>query len=240
MKFAQPLQQAFFLKRYKRFLVDVELANGKVITVHCPNTGRMTGCLSPGCEVLISKSDNLKRKYPHTLEMTKISKTWIGVNTARTNNLVREAIEKEIIQEIGPVDLIKPEVTTSPGHRLDFLLIKGDQKIYIEVKNCTLVENDTAMFPDAVTERGTKHLHELIRLREEGHQAIIFFCVQRMDAKKFSPAALIDPIYAKALHLAVRKGVSVLAYQAKIQPPKIIELTTKLPVILKPTSKNCC
>ncbi len=232
MKFEQPLQQAFFLKRYKRFLVDVELPNGKIITVHCPNTGRMTSCLAPGCDVLISRSDNLKRKYPHTLEMTKIAETWIGVNTARTNNLVHEAIEKGIILEIGPIDKITPEVTTSPGHRLDFLLQNSEKKIYVEVKNCTLVVNDTAMFPDAITARGTKHLNELCRLRDEGHRAIIFFCVQRMDGKRFSPAAHIDPTYAETLKLAVSKGVEVLAYQANLQPPNLIELETPLPIVL--------
>lgn len=229
MKFTVPLQPAIFVRRYNRFLMDVLLPNGTPLTVHCPNTGSMTGCLEPGCEVLLSESDNPKRKYPHTLELTRIAGTWVGVNTARTNHLVREAIEQNIVKEIGVVDSIAPEVTVFPGSRLDFLLHKAGKKIYIEVKNCTLVESGIAMFPDAVTARGTKHLQDLIKLRQSGHGAIIFYCVQRQDGAAFAPASHIDQLYAETLGLAIREGVQVLAYQAEVSPERI-EVNKSLPI----------
>lgn len=221
MKFNEILQPAFFVRRYKRFLVDLLLPNSETLTVYCPNTGRMTSCLSPHCKVLISKSTNPNRKYPHTLEMTFVSGTWIGVNTARTNSLVREAIENNIVREIGSFDYIRPEIKTSKGSRLDFLLQKGTKKTYLEVKNCTLAEDGIAMFPDAVTARGTKHINELIRLHENGHGAILFFCIQRMDTNEFAPARHVDPAYADKLQEAADKGVQIIAYQAKVTPTEI-------------------
>jgi len=158
MTFNQPLQAAILIKRYKRFLADVETEDGRLLTVHCPNSGNMRGCSTPGSEVMISRSANPKRKYPHTLEMVKAKTIWVGVNTVRTNYLAAEAFAKGVVAEIGKVDHIQREVRTTPKTRLDFLLQQGKRKIYVEVKNCTLVEEDVAMFPDAVTVRGTKHL----------------------------------------------------------------------------------
>ena len=222
MKFEQ-LQPAVFLRRYKRFLVDVKLPDGTDITVHCPNTGSMKGCLFPEGPVMLMAYDNPKRKYRYSLEMTQAeSGAWIGVNTGRTNKLVHEAIENGIISEIGAVDSIQPEVRVSEKSRLDFLLEQGGTKIYMEVKNCTLVEDEVAMFPDAVTTRGTKHLNELIALHEQGHGAVLFFCVQREDAKHFAPARHIDPEYNETLKKAVDKGVLVLAYQASVNPREIL------------------
>ncbi len=222
MKFTEPLQPAIFVRRYKRFLADVTLPDGTPLTVHCPNTGSMKGCLASGCEVMLSVSDNPKRKYPHTLEMTKVSGFWIGGNTAKTNHLVREAIENKVVKEIGEVDTISPEVTVFPGSRLDFMLLKGEQKIYVEVKNCTLVEDGVAMFPDAVTSRGTKHLKDLISLKEAGHGAVIFYCVQRGDGELFRPAAHIDPLYAETLRDAMDRGVLALIYRAEVSPEEIL------------------
>jgi sugar fermentation stimulation protein A len=193
MIFAQPLQAAILIKRNKRLLDDVEAEDGRLLTIHCPNSGSMRGCSTPGSEVMISRSDNPKRKYPHTLEMVKVKASWVGINTARTNHLVAEAFAKGVVAEIGSVDQIQREVKTSPKTRLDFLLQKGAKITYVEVKNCTMVENDMAMFPDAVTVRGTKHLRELLILKRAGFEAAVFFCVQRQDSRSFAAARHIDP-----------------------------------------------
>lgn len=221
MKFNQKLSSAIFIRRYKRFLVDVRLGNEDV-TVYCPNTGSMKGCFSPDCEVLLSKSDNPKRKYSFTLEMTKPESHWVGVNTGLTNKLVKEALLNAVISEIGVVEKVQPEIKVSKHSRLDFLIYKDGRKVYMEVKNCSLAENGIAKFPDAVTVRGTKHLNELIRLRELGHEAFVLFCVQRQDAKFFSPAWKIDEVYSKTLCKAVDAGVQALAYRADVGPDGII------------------
>jgi len=225
------LLSARLKKRYKRFLADVVLADGTELTAHCPNTGSMRGCLEPGNQVMLSRSGNPARKYPFTLEMIQVEGGWVGINTARTNHLVREAIENGVITDFGVVDRIQPEIKVSAGSRLDFLLIRGTEKIYMEVKNCTLVEGRRAMFPDAITSRGTKHLRELAELAQGGHGAAIFFCVQRMDGEVFAPAAHIDPLYARTLTEVVAQGVKVLAYQAVVGPEEI-RLTHALPVQL--------
>jgi sugar fermentation stimulation protein A len=229
MQFNQNLKPGILIRRYKRFLADVELQDGSTLTVHCPNTGSMLGCSEPGSPVMISHSDNPGRKYPHTLEMVKAGSAWVGVNTSRTNKLVREALENRVVQEVGSGFKIFQEVKTSGHTRLDFLLEHNGEKVYMEVKNCSLAENNTAMFPDAVTARGTKHLLELVRLKKEGHGAVVFFCVQRQDAEKFSPAGHIDPLYAETLKKAAAMGVLVLAYQAEVSPQGI-KVSRKLPV----------
>lgn len=221
MKFPSPLIHGHLIKRYKRFLADIELLNGEVITVHCPNTGSMLSCSTPGSAVALSVSDNPKRKYPHTLEMIKENSTWIGVNTARTNGLVAEAILDGTISNFGRVKSIKREVKTSNHTRLDLQLFTDTEEIYVEVKNCSLAQNNWAMFPDAVTTRGTKHLNELMRLKNEGRQSCIFFLVQRMDADIFSPASQIDKVYAQTLNEAAKREVMVLAYQAEVTPQGI-------------------
>lgn len=231
MKFDSQLIKGCLIKRYKRFLADIELDSGETITVHCPNTGTMLSCSTPGSPVALSTSDNPKRKYPHTLEMVYENSTWIGVNTARTNALVAEAISNGSIHEFENVSKIKREVKTSDHTRLDLHLISESSEIYIEVKNCSLAEDRCAMFPDAVTTRGTKHLNELIRLSREGHRSCIFFLVQRMDVDSFSPASHIDKIYAKTLKEASEQGVLLLAYQAEVSL-KSIDVVGKLPLIM--------
>ncbi|HID02469.1 MAG TPA: DNA/RNA nuclease SfsA, partial [Desulfobacterales bacterium] len=213
---------ATLIKRYKRFLADVTTDEGKEITVHCPNSGSMRGCSTPGSRVMLSTSPNLKRKYPQTFEMVKEGDTWIGVNTMLTNKIVAEAILEGRIQELQNIDTLTREVVTSKSSRLDLLLERGKEKIYVEIKNCSLVEDGWAMFPDAVTARGTKHLNELASLVEQGHQGIIFFCIQRTDADRFRPAAHIDPLYAETLVEVSKKGVQILAYQAEVLPESII------------------
>ena len=233
MKFKQPLQTATLIRRYKRFLADVELPSGEIITVHCPNSGSMLGCREPGMEVRISRSDNPARKYPHTLEMMRAPETWVGINTSRTNHLVREALGNEIIKEIRPITAIRAEVKVSERSRLDFCISTKEKLMYLEVKNCTLAEGETALFPDAVTSRGAKHLEELIRLKRDGHGAAVLFCIQREDAKRFAPADHIDPTYAEMLRVAQSKGVLTLAYQAIVNPEEI-RITHPLPVITAP------
>lgn len=221
MLFANPLVHGTLIKRYKRFLADVQLETGETITAHCPNTGSMLSCSTPGSPVALSISDNPKRKYPYSLEMVMDNSTWVGVNTARTNTLVREAIEEGQINEFKLPLTIKNEVKTSDHTRLDLQVIHNSVSIFIEVKNCSLALDSCAMFPDAVTTRGTKHLHELIRLRHSGQKSCIFFLVQRMDADRFSPATHIDPTYSAALLDAQAAGVMVLAYQAEVSPESI-------------------
>jgi len=216
------------LQRYKRFLADVLVEGGQTLTVHCPNSGSMRGCSTPGSEVVISHSDGPKRKYAWTLEMVRERGIWIGVHTGRTNNLVREGLESGVIDAFGALRNITPEVVVSGKSRLDFLLETSQGRIYLEVKNCSLAENGVALFPDAVTVRGTKHLHELVRLAETGHGAAVLFCVQRGDAQRCTPAARIDPVYTETVVWAASKGVRFLAYQAEVTP-RDITIRQKIP-----------
>lgn len=228
MQFIQDLQPGILVRRYKRFLADIRLANDKIITVHCPNSGSMLGCSEPGSPVMLSRSENPKRKYPHTLEMVQSGSTWVGVNTSLTNRLVREALENGVIMELGKFDAITQEIKTSANTRLDFLLEHKGAKIFLEVKNCSLAENRVAMFPDAVTARGTKHLRELAALKQQGNMAAVLFCVQRDDVDRFMPASHIDPLYAETLAKVAADGVMILAYQADVSPREI-KIARKLP-----------
>ncbi len=231
MHFQSPLQTATLIRRYKRFLADVKIDEGQKITVHCPNTGSMRGCSTPGSKVMLSTSPNPKRKYPQTLELVREGDTWVGVNTMLTNKIVAEAILDGRVKELTGIDTVTREVKTSPSSRLDLLLERGDEKIYVEIKNCSLVEGGWAMFPDAVTTRGTKHLNELADLVKQGHQGVIFFLIQRSDADQFRPAAHIDPLSAKTLSEVAEKGVQVLAYQAEVCPQSIT-INKSLPCFL--------
>ncbi len=233
MLFDKALKPGTLIRRYKRFLADIKLPGGDEITIHCPNSGSMRTCSEPGSPVCFSYSANPKRKYPHTLEMVHNGTTWIGVNTSRTNTIVAEALKKGQIRELRCFESVRKEVKTSDGNgsRLDLMVEDQGRKIYIEVKNCSLAENHRALFPDAVTARGTKHLKELARLVSIGHGGVIFFLVQRLDCNCFSPASAIDPVYAATLCEAQRAGVAVLAYQAAVTPESI-EVVGSLPVDL--------
>jgi sugar fermentation stimulation protein A len=221
MIFSAPLEPGILLKRYKRFLADVRLDNGTQVTVHCPNSGSMLSCSCPGNNVYISRSLNPRRKYPFTLEMIRENSTWIGINTSLTNHLVEEGIKNGEIAELRNPDNIRREVKTSPASRLDMLVSKGKREIFIEVKSCTYAMDRCAMFPDAVTSRGTRHLQELANLVKQGQEGIIFFLVQRMDADTFRPAAHIDPLYAETLLDVLHQGVQMLVYQAEVLPEGI-------------------
>lgn len=221
MHFAEPLRFGVLRQRYKRFLVDVVLDDGYGLTAHCPNTGSMRGCSAPGSRVALSRSANPGRKYPWTLELVESGGVWVGVNTSRSNRLVREALEDGVIPDFGWIKEIVPEVRVGGSTRLDFLLRSSQGKTYVEVKNCSLAEGGVALFPDAVTARGTRHLLELARLREQGNGAAILFCIQRGDAEIFRPADAIDPLYAKTLREVVRRGVGIMAWRARTTPQEI-------------------
>lgn len=231
MRFSTPLIPAILVRRYQRFLVDVELADGGVATAHCPNTGSMLSCSAPGSPVYLSESANPQRKYPYSLEMVFADNAWIGVNTSRTNTIVAEAIERGQVPELSQPDRIKREVRTSPACRLDLAVFHGSTPTYVEIKSCTWVDGGWAMFPDAVTARGTKHLLELRDLARSGCKAAAFFLVQRSDATGFRPAERIDPLYARTLREAHDDGVAVLAYQAAVTP-EAIRITGPLPYSL--------
>ena len=206
------------IRRYKRFLADVKLDNGEVVTAHCPNSGSMAACSEPGRRVYLSSHDNPKRKLKYTWEIIQMPDSWVGVNTLVPNRLVKNAIENGRVVEFLGYDTIRSEVKTAEGSRLDLMLKRGeDDTCFIEIKNCTLVENGVAMFPDAVTQRGRKHLSELGRLKSAGHRCVMFFLIQRMDAETFKPAAHIDWAYAEALReVHLNGGVEILVYDVHI------------------------
>jgi len=223
MTFNRPLIPGKLIKRYKRFLADIELESGEFITAHCPNSGSMKTCAIPGWKVMLSESDNPKRKYRYTWEMVHNEKCWIGINTIVPNIIVEEAIKNNIIPELSGYDEIKREVKYGENSRIDIYL-KNDQEIcYVEVKNVTLVEDDgNYYFPDSVTSRGLKHLHELMEMKKQLHRAVMLFVIQRSDGKNFKPASHIDPKYAEGLKLAYENGVEILVKQADVSPKEII------------------
>jgi sugar fermentation stimulation protein A len=232
MKLPIPLYPGILLRRYQRFLADVRLEDGETVTAHCPNSGSMRGCAAPGNKVLLSLSDNPKRKHPFTWEMVYADGVWVGINTGRPNRLVHEAISQARIPELSGYPEIRPEVRYGTDSRVDLLLSGPVGSCYVEVKNVTLVSGKRALFPDAVTERGQKHLHELMGVVRNGGRGVIFFVVQREDAQAISPADAIDPEYGRLLRLAVQNGVEALAYQAAVSPLEIY-LTRRLPIILE-------
>jgi len=191
----------------------------------------MMGCAEPGSTVLLSRSENPKRKYPFTWELVKVGEMWVGINTGRPNTLVREAISEGIIPELTGYEAIRPEVRYGANSRIDLLLSGPSGLCYVEVKNVTLVNGEKALFPDAVTERGQKHLLELMQVVRDGGRGVIFFVVQRGDACFLAPADRIDPEYGRLLRTAVGNGVEALAYQASVEPAEI-RLTRRLPVLL--------
>lgn len=231
-----PLLQGRLVKRYKRFLADVDLEGQGRVTVHCPNSGSMRGCAEPGAQVWLSQSRNPARKLKYTWELIQTKGSLVGINTQVPNKLVRSALENRQVDELKEFTRVRWEVKTSDHTRLDLLLEnKADEKCYVEIKNCTLVESGIALFPDAVTTRGQKHLDELVRLKKEGHRAVIFYLIQRMDAAVFTPAALIDPDYARKLKHAVENGVEILTRDVWIDSA-MIRLRRALPVQLSVNS----
>lgn len=233
MHFSPPLKSARLVARYKRFLADVVTPEGKTLTIHCANTGAMTGCATPGDTVWYSTSESLTRKYPHSWEITETqSGHWICVNTLRANQLVREALDKQRIPELSAYEHCQAEVKYgSEKSRIDFLLQAKDKRnCYIEVKSVTLLHQGKGYFPDAVTTRGQKHLRELSAVAAEGHRAVLLFAVLHSGIEDVSPARHIDAAYAEQLVQAQKDGVEVLAYQANLS---VAGMFLKNPVAVK-------
>ncbi len=232
MIFPAPLIPATLIRRYKRFLADVMLDSGETVTVHTPNTGTMLGCAVPGSRIWLRDSGNPARKYPLGWELSSSEAgTLIGVNTHLANQLVQEGIETGIIAELQGYSSLRREVPYGKeGSRIDLLLQHPARPAcYVEVKNVTLLQAaGVAAFPDAVSQRGSKHLRELTGLVQRGYRAVLLFCVQRADADLVEPARGIDPVYANTLALAVAQGVEVLAYRARVSSTAI-SLQTRLP-----------
>lgn len=221
------------VRRYKRFLADIELEDGKVITAHTPNTGSMMGCCTPGSRVWLTDSGNPSRKYPFSWELVEaVPGILVGINTMLPNRLVREGIENGTIPELAGYGSIRTEVAYGrENSRIDLLLEDGPGgTCYVEVKNLTLAQHGIGLFPDAVSRRGSKHLRELEEMAALGHRAVIFFCAQRSDVREVRPADAIDPEYGKTLRRAVANGVEALAYNACISPD-CIRLDHPVPVV---------
>jgi sugar fermentation stimulation protein A len=232
-----PLQadlKGVLLRRYKRFLADIETAEGEQITVHCPNPGAMTGCAKPGSQIRCSTSDNPKRKLRHTLEMIRVGRSWVGLQPMHANRLVKSALEAGAIEKLRGYREVRPEVKVHGGSRLDFMLsghARRRKPLYIEVKSVTLAQEGVARFPDAVTTRGRRHMDTLAQLHKDGARAVVLFIVQRVDCNVMEPADAIDPDYASALRGAVAEGVEAIAIQARVTA-NAIHLERELPVRL--------
>ena len=227
MNFENKLISGIFIKRYKRFFVDVQIEN-KLVTAHCPNTGSMLGLLNEGNKVWLTKSDNPNRKLKYTLQIIEDNKSKVGVNTHLTNKIVLNALENNLIKEFNKDIKIKPEVRFGDSTRFDFLISKKNYKAFIEVKNVTLKRKPKiAEFPDAITSRGAKHIHELIKASKKGYKIYIAFIIQREDCDQLSIASDIDPEYSQILSKAIRNKLKVLCYDCKFST-KGIKLNKKI------------
>jgi sugar fermentation stimulation protein A len=217
VKLPAPFYSGRLLRRYQRFFADVELDDGRIVTAHTPNTGSMHQCAVPGHRVLISAAANPLRKLPWTLELIEVNGSWVDTHTLRTNRVVEEGLRAGAIPELAGYD-VNAEVVYGDS-RIDFLLKREGESVFVEVKNVTLCsDSGVASFPDAVTERGQKHLRELARAKSEGYRAVIFFLVQRCEATTFTPADAIDPRYGQLLREVTATGVEVLAYRSVVTP----------------------
>lgn len=225
------LLQGKLIRRYQRFKADVTLRNGHMVTALCPNTGSMASCSEPGRTVYLSRQNRPTRKLKYTWEMIGMPTSLVGINTMVPNRLVKIAVMARHIPALSGFENIRSEVRYGRNSRIDLLLEKGRKKCFVEVKNCTLMEDGIAYFPDAVTSRGLKHLIELEGEMESGHRAFMFYLIQRMDAEAFRPADHIDPEYGKALRRAFKKGLEILAYDVRIDLAGI-RLNRPLPVHL--------
>lgn len=213
MKFASPLVKGTLIKRYKRFLADVTLDDGTVVTAHTANSGSMLGCCAPGSEVWLSPANNPARKLQWTWELVRVDGLLIGINTSHPNALAAEAVAAGTIPELAGYDTVRREVKYGKNSRIDLLLQgAGRPDCYVEVKNVTLFRDGHAEFPDAVTARGAKHLEELIAMVAEGKRAVMLYMVQREqgDVAAFRVAHDIDPAYAAGLRVALAAGVEAI------------------------------
>lgn len=232
MRFDSPLVKGTFIRRYKRFFMDAELADGSIAIAHSVNTGSMKGVLTEGNAVWMSKATNPARKLKYTWEIVHAEGTMIGINTSRTNALAQEAIQNGTITQLQGYNSLRREVKYGTNSRIDILLeTAGGEKCYVEVKNVHMKEGEFALFPDAKTERGVKHMAELAAQVQAGNRAVVLFIIQRNDLKAFAPARAIDPAYAQALETAVNMGVEALAYSCNVSENEI-KVTSPMPVVL--------
>ncbi len=227
MIFKEKLIPGKLIKRYKRFLADVELEDGSVVTAHCTNSGSMKTCLEDGAPVYLTPVNDPKRKTKFTWEMIFINGNWVGINTSVPNLLAFEAIRDGKIEQLKGYTSVKREVTFGDS-RFDIYAENDSEKCFVEVKNVTMKAGEFARFPDAVTTRGRKHLETLIQVKEKGMRAAMLYVIQRMDVEKFGPATDIDPDYAKSLRKAYKSGVEIIPVQAKVTPENI-EIIRALP-----------
>ncbi|KMQ73454.1 DNA/RNA nuclease SfsA [Marinobacter subterrani] len=242
MKFPEPLVEGRLIRRYKRFLADVRLPDGTEITAHCPNTGSMLGCQPENARVWLSRSDNPKRKLPYTWELVEAVPGQLAcVNTARPNAQALEAVQAGVVVELSGYPAARPEVKYGAEKSRIDLLLSGHGSAadaWVEVKNVTLAENGQGFFPDAVTERGQKHLRELMTQVEQGDRAVLFFVVNHTGIETVRPADQIDRKYGELLREACDAGVEVIAYRADLcgsdgNPTGVLTLTESVPVILE-------
>lgn len=231
MRFDSALAEGRLIRRYKRFLADVRLADGSVVTAHCPNPGSMQSCMIDGGRVWLSWSDRATRRLPYTWEIAQVGRARIFVNPLRANDLVAEAIIGGRIPELALYPSLEREVKVGQS-RIDLMLVRKGERCYVEVKSATLgLGAGRAAFPDSVTARGTKHLEELIVLRRQGHRAVLFFCVNRSDARSVEPAEHVDPVYARTLRRAAQKGVELMAYRTRVSVTGVA-IASKVPVLV--------
>ncbi len=222
MRFPSPLERGRLVRRYKRFLADIELDSGHTITAHCANPGSMRTCVEEGGVVWVSRSGRPGRKLPFTWEIAELVDTKVYVNPARANDLVLEAIKRGKIEALRGYDLVKREVPYGPRSRIDFLLLGPGPHCYVEVKCATMGVGETqAAFPDSVTKRGTRHVQELTELRAAGARAVLLFCVARANATSVRPADEIDPNYGQAVRTAAAAGVEILAHRCVVSPDEV-------------------
>ena len=232
MLYPRKLVEGRLIRRYKRFLADIQLESG-VITAACPNTGSLMGCCEPGSRVWLSEHESATRKYRHTWELVQVGRTMVGINTGLPNALVAEAIGNGTIGELSGYASVRREVAFGEERsRVDIVLEDGERPpCYVEVKNVTAAANKgVALFPDCVSERGSKHLRELVRLKARGLRPVQLYCVQRGDVDEVRPADGIDHEYGRMLREAIAAGVEVLAYRAKVTPTEI-RLAERIPVV---------
>ncbi len=222
MKFETPLIQGTLIRRYNRFLADILLPGQRVVIAHCPNSGSMKGLVDTGNKVWISENLKESRQLKYTLEIIEVEGTLVGVNTQHPNKLVEEALRQGLFPSLMSYAHLHREVKYGQNSRIDFLLCDDAKPdTYIEVKNVTLAENRKALFPDAVTARGTKHLNELMDMVAQHKRGVMIYLIQREDCTSFSIAAQIDPLYAKTFLTAYEKGVEILAYDCIVEDNEI-------------------
>lgn len=230
MIFPQPLLKGHLIKRYKRFLADIELEDGRLITAHCPNSGAMQGLTNPGTSVWISESSNPLRKLPYTWQMAEVDGTFVGMNTANPNQLVEDAIQSGVIIELQGYQSLRREVPYGKNSRIDILL-ENPSQVYVEVKNVHMKRGKNAAFPSSVTARGAKHMGELADMVRQGHTAYVVYVVQRNDCEGFEIANDIDPHYGQETMMAIENGVHALVYACEVCPDAI-KISKRLNFIL--------